>query len=84
VILRHHAKAMPPHPAHATRLADLVVQVRVAVPVGLERHQRLDGGGAGRVQQRCPTAKQLRQHLRLRQAQPCARGQSRGVVGSGC
>lgn len=64
------------------RLADLVVQVRVAVPVRLEGHQALDGGGAGRVQQRATPAKQLRQHLRLRQAQAWG-GPGAGAGGEG-
>lgn len=72
------ARELPASPTPCVQLhaclADLVVQVRVAVPSGLEGHQRLDGGGARRVQQRRPPAKQLRQYLRLRQAQPCQQG----------
>ena len=77
---RRNSAHTPTHPP--THLADLGVQLRVAVPVRLERDQALDGGGPRRVQQRGPPPKQLAQHLRLRQAQAC-RGGGAGAGGVG-
>lgn len=72
ILMRPPSFPWPQLSAWQPCLADLVVQLRVAVPAGLEGDEVRDGGGPGRVQESALAAKQLRQHLSLRQAQTCS------------